>query len=236
MNGLEDSLAELKTLAGSCDSAKCDILICPPATLISRAAGIAGAIQIGGQDCHSATSGAHTGDVSAQMLRDAGASSVIVGHSERRQDHHETDTVVCAKAQAAYGAELIAIICLGETQAEREAGQTLDVIGTQLARSVPDAATAANTVIAYEPIWAIGTGLIPTLAQIEEVHHFLRARLRDRFGAGIADGIRLLYGGSVKPDNASEIFAVPDVDGALVGGASLKASDFSGIIAALSDG
>ena len=189
-------------------------------------------IHLGGQDCHSAASGAHTGDISAPMLRDAGASHVILGHSERRADHGETDALVRAKAEAALTAGLVAVICLGETGDDRDAGRTLDVVGAQLAGSVPDAATGANTVIAYEPVWAIGTGRTPTLGQIAEVHDFLRARLVDRFAEGAA--IRLLYGGSVKPANAAEIFAVANVDGALVGGASLKAQDFGPIVAALS--
>jgi len=166
------------------------------------------------------------------MLRDAGASHVILGHSERRADHGETDALVRAKAEAALAAGLVAVICLGETGDDRDAGRTLDVVGAQLAGSVPDAATGANTVIAYEPVWAIGTGRTPTLGQIAEVHDFLRARLVDRFAEGAA--IRLLYGGSVKPANAAEIFAVANVDGALVGGASLKAQDFGPIVAALS--
>lgn len=235
MHGLGDSLSELKTLADSAPHADCDILICPPATLLSRAAAMANGIHIGGQDCHSAAQGAHTGDISAAMLRDAGASHVILGHSERRQDHQETDAMVRAKAEAAFSAQLTAIICVGESLAEREAGTTLQVIGAQLDGSIPDAATAANTVVAYEPIWAIGSGLTPTLDQIQEVHEFMRAQLGTRFGAKTGDGLRLLYGGSVKPDNAAEIFAVSDVDGALVGGASLKAADFSAIITALSN-
>ncbi|MDC0657116.1 triose-phosphate isomerase [Leisingera sp. SS27] len=235
MNGTGASLAELAALAESHARPAADILICPPATLLSRAADTAkgSAVAIGGQDCHANTSGAHTGDLSAAMLKDAGASSVILGHSERRADHGETDAQVCAKAEAAIGEGLIAVICIGETLAEREAGDTLKVAGTQLAGSVPASATGENTVIAYEPVWAIGTGKVPTLEQIAEVHDFLRAELTARFGAETADSIRLLYGGSVKPSNAAEIFAVSNVDGALVGGASLKAADFSPIITAL---
>jgi triosephosphate isomerase len=235
MNGTGAQLAELAQLAERHAAPAADILICPPATLLSRAADTASgdAIAIGGQDCHAETSGAHTGDLSAAMLKDAGASAVILGHSERRADHGETDATVLAKAKAALAEGLTAVICIGETLAEREAGSTLEVVGSQLAGSVPDSATATNTVIAYEPVWAIGTGKVPTLAQIAEVHNFLRAELVQRFGAEIADGIRLLYGGSVKPSNAAEIFAVANVDGALVGGASLKAADFSPIITAL---
>ncbi|OHC46634.1 MAG: triose-phosphate isomerase, partial [Rhodobacteraceae bacterium GWE1_64_9] len=182
--------------------------------------------------CHARSSGAHTGDISAAMLLDAGASHVILGHSERRADHGESDDAVCAKAEAALAAGLVAVVCVGETEAERDAGQTLDVVGRQLAGSVPAGATAASLVIAYEPVWAIGTGRTPTLDEIAEVHHFLRERLVARFGQA-AGGMRLLYGGSVKPSNATEIFAVPHVDGALVGGASLKATDFGAIVAAL---
>ncbi|GAA6164980.1 triose-phosphate isomerase [Pelagimonas sp. KU-00592-HH] len=232
MNGLKASLAELTALAAAPAPSQTDRLICPPLTLIAQAAGVSGGIAIGGQDCHTATSGAHTGDVSAEMLADAGATSVIVGHSERREDHGETDALVRTKAEAIWAAGLTSIICLGESLAQREAGETLDVIGSQLEGSTPDASTGANTVIAYEPIWAIGTGLIPTLEQIAEVHDFIRAKLVARFGED-GNAIRILYGGSVKPSNATEIFAVSNVDGALVGGASLKATDFQAIIDAL---
>lgn len=235
MNGTAAALTEVEALAAAHPTPGVDILLCPPATLIERMArSVAGApIAVGGQTCHSATSGAHTGDVSAAMLVDAGASYVITGHSERRADWAETDAQVRDQSQAAMDAGLIAVICVGETEAQRDAGDTLDVIRTQLKGSVPDGATGANTVIAYEPVWAIGTGRVPTLDQIAEVHDLMRAELTARFGAGIADAVRLLYGGSVKPSNATEIFAVSNVDGALVGGASLKAADFSGIIAAL---
>jgi triosephosphate isomerase (TIM) len=233
MNGLAASLDEVKALTAAHPAPACEILLCPPATLIAQMAAAAQgtALQVGGQDCHAAASGAHTGDVSAAMLADAGARYVILGHSERRADHGETDVLVHAKALAARAAGLVGIICLGETEGQRDAGQTLDVIAAQMA-SVPVDMTAAQLVIAYEPVWAIGTGRTPTIAQIAEVHAFLRARLTDRIGAEAA-GVRLLYGGSVKPANAAEIFAVPHVDGALVGGASLKAADFGGIVAAL---
>lgn len=231
MNGLGASLGELGGIAAAATS-QTDVLICPPATLITRAVAEAGSVAIGGQDCHAKTSGAHTGDVSAEMLKDAGASHVILGHSERRADHGESDADVAAKTEAAWGTDLVAVVCLGESLEEREGGTTLDVIKTQLAGSLPDGATAANTVIAYEPIWAIGTGKIPTLDQIAEVHDFIRAELETRFGAE-GTGMRVLYGGSVKPSNAAEIFATSNVDGALVGGASLKASDFTAIIATL---
>jgi triosephosphate isomerase (TIM) len=232
MNGLTASLDEVKALIAAHPKPACDMLLCPPATLIApmKSAAKGSSLMIGGQDCHAAPSGAHTGDIAAAMLTDAGASHVILGHSERRADHGETDAQVHAKALAARAAGLIAIICIGETEGQRDAGTTLDVIAAQMA-SVPTDMTAANLVIAYEPVWAIGTG--PTLAQIAEVHAFLRARLTDRIGAQAAR-VRLLYGGSVKPANAVEIFAIPHVDGALVGGASLKAADFGAIVAALS--
>ncbi|MEN9409219.1 MAG: hypothetical protein RL216_1193 [Pseudomonadota bacterium] len=235
MNGLSGSLAEVAALLGAHPSPRCEMLLCPPAPLISRLAEVAKGtpLMVGGQDCHPKPSGAHTGDVAAAMLADAGASHVILGHSERRADHGETDALVKAKAEAAVAAGLIAIVCVGETEAERDAGQTLDVVGRQLLGSVPDGVTAAQLVIAYEPVWAIGTGRTPSIAEITEVHAFLRARLVARMGPD-GDGVRLLYGGSVKPSNAAEIFAVPNVDGALVGGASLKAADFGAIVAALS--
>ncbi|MCE6951573.1 triose-phosphate isomerase [Cereibacter sphaeroides] len=233
MNGTEADLAEIDALMAAHPAPKCEVLICPPATLIARMAAHATSdLMVGGQDCHPKVSGAHTGDISAAMLVDAGASHVILGHSERRADHGESDSLVRMKAEAAHAAGLVAIVCVGETEAQRDAGRTLDVIGAQLAGSVPDGATAGNTVIAYEPVWAIGTGRTPTTAEIAEVHAFLRARLADRFAD--AAGFRLLYGGSVKPSNAAEIFAVANVDGALVGGASLKSADFGPIVAALS--
>ncbi|WJS83787.1 triose-phosphate isomerase [Paracoccus sp. TOH] len=230
MNGTLTSLAEIDRLLADHPAPGCDVLICPPATLVQAMA--AKGIATGGQDCHAKASGAHTGDIAAAQLRDAGASHVILGHSERRTDHAETDAQVAAKAVAAHEAGLIAVICVGETEAQRDAGETLDVISAQLAGSVPDCATAANTVIAYEPVWAIGTGRTPTSGQIAEVHALMRDRLSARFADG-AD-FALLYGGSVKPGNAAEIFAIPHVSGALVGGASLKAADFGPIIVALS--
>ncbi|WP_374424369.1 triose-phosphate isomerase [Paracoccus sp. (in: a-proteobacteria)] len=233
MNGTLASLAEIDRLIADHPAPGCDVLICPPATLIHAMAARAGtALAVGGQDCHAKASGAHTGDIAAAELKDAGASHVILGHSERRTDHHETDAEVLAKSQAAHEAGLIAVICVGETEAQRDAGQTLDVIAAQLAGSVPEGARAANTVIAYEPVWAIGTGRTPTNDQIAEVHARMRALLTARFADG-AD-MALLYGGSVKPGNAAEIFAIPHVNGALVGGASLKAADFGPIVAALS--
>ena len=230
MNGTPAMLAEVDALD---TGTGCEVLLCPPATLLAQMNDRAkGRIAIGGQDCHPLAGGAHTGDIAAAMLKDAGATYVILGHSERRADHGETDTKIAAKTRAAWTAGLTAILCIGETLAERETGQTLDVIGTQLAGALPDGATAATLVIAYEPVWAIGTGRVPTLEQIGEVHDFIRAALETRFGAEGA-AMRVLYGGSVKPSNAAKIFAVANVDGALVGGASLKAADFNGIIGAL---
>jgi triosephosphate isomerase (TIM) len=234
MNGTTAALAEVEALIAGLSAPECEVLLCPPATLIARMAEVAkgSALKIGGQDCHAEASGAHTGDISAGMLADAGASHVILGHSERRADHGETDSAVRAKAEAAQAAGLVALICVGETEAERDAGRELEVIGAQLAGSVPDTANGADTVIAYEPVWAIGSGRTPTEEQIAAVHRFLRDALEARFGES-GSSFRLLYGGSVKPANAARIFAIPDVDGALVGGASLKATDFGAIISAL---
>ncbi len=234
MNGLAASLAEIEALATAHPTPGCDILICPPATLLSRVsdAALGTPVQTGAQDCHPKESGAHTGDISAAMVRDAGGAFVIVGHSERRADHGEDDALVRAKAEAAHDAGLIAIVCVGETLEEREAGHALEIVGGQVAGSLPDDATAEDTVVAYEPVWAIGTGKVPTTDEIALVHADIRARLKSRFGAE-GEAIRILYGGSVKASNAAEIFAVPNVDGALVGGASLKAADFGGIVDAL---
>ncbi len=228
MHGLAADLAEARELAATPPPQGVEVLICPPATLIARMAGaLAGSgLRVGGQDCHAAAKGAHTGDISAAMLSDAGATHVILGHSERRADHGESSAEVVAKARAAWAAGLVAIVCIGETEAERAAGATLEVVAAQLEHSLPRGATAANAVVAYEPVWAIGSGRTPGAREIAQVHAFLRGQLPDR-------GIRLLYGGSVKPDNADTIFAIPEVDGALVGGASLKAADFGAIIAAL---
>jgi triosephosphate isomerase len=233
MNGTSNSLNELRSIAsgfmGGLD-AETESLLCVPSTLLSRAAEILHRtpVKTGGQDCHAKESGAHTGDVSAEMLKDAGASHVIVGHSERRTDHGETDDIVRAKAEAAWRAGLVAVICIGETHAEREAGATLSVLSRQIEGSVPTTATPANAVIAYEPVWAIGTGLTPTVADVAEAHAHIRARLAEKLGAS-AGKMRILYGGSVKPSNANELLAIANVDGALVGGASLKAADFLGI-------
>jgi triosephosphate isomerase len=230
MNGLKASAGELaKVVAGSAGlRRKIDLMVCPPATLIARFVEAAGAILIGGQDCHAEPSGAFTGEISAEMLADLGAAAVIVGHSERRALHRESDAEVRRKAEAAWRAGLTAVLCLGETKAERLDGRTLTVVGAQLDGSVPDGATARNLVIAYEPVWAIGTGLTPTPADVAEVHGFIRERLTARFPQA-GEGIRILYGGSVKPSNAGELMAVANVDGALVGGASLKAEEFLAI-------
>jgi triosephosphate isomerase len=238
MNGLKANQAEFyKMIAGISDDLAdaVDAMICAPATLVAALAEKTGggAMTVGGQDCHAAASGAHTGDISAEMLADAGATAVIVGHSERRTDHGESDADINAKAQAAWRAGLVAIVCVGETEAERKAGDAVAVVERQLNGSVPDGATAKNTVIAYEPVWAIGTGLTPTAADVEEMHKAMRDNLVARF-AQEGSAMRLLYGGSVKPVNAAELMAVANVDGALVGGASLKADDFLGILAAYS--
>jgi triosephosphate isomerase len=233
MHGLAASLAEIATMAQLYRgrlATRLDLVVCPPATLVHQAAAIAAPIAIGGQDCHARASGAHTGDISAAMLADAGARFVIVGHSERRADHHETDAMVRAKGAAALAAGLTAILCVGETEAERDAGHTLDIVARQLEGSLPHGADAANLALAYEPVWAIGSGRTPTLAEVADVHGFLRARLIACIGAA-ADKVRLLYGGSVKPANAQDLLAVANVDGALVGGASLKAAEFMAIAA-----
>jgi triosephosphate isomerase (TIM) len=234
MNGLRGAKAELlKIIGGARDlSPATDILVCPPATLITGFAALAlgTRIAIGAQDCHAEAAGAFTGDLSAEMLKDAGASAVIVGHSERRSLHHETDAEIRAKALAARRAGLLAVVCVGETRAEREAGHTIEVVGHQLTGSLPDGADAGSIAVAYEPVWAIGTGLTPSVADVAQVHGFIRAELATRYG-GAAAGMRILYGGSVKPGNAAELMAVENVDGALVGGASLKAEEFLAIAA-----
>ncbi|MEN3383908.1 MAG: triosephosphate isomerase [Hyphomicrobiales bacterium] len=234
MNGRRAAGAELaKIVDGAAGLTGVDLMVCPPFTLLALFAEQAkgSRLAIGAQDCHAETSGAFTGDIAAEMIADAGASAVIVGHSERRSDHHETDAAVRAKAQAAWRAGLTAIVCVGETKDQRVAGEALAVVGTQLDGSIPDGATAQNLVVAYEPVWAIGTGLTPTPGDVAEVHGFIRSRLTARFGAA-GESMRILYGGSVKPSNAAELMAVANVDGALVGGASLKADDFLGITAA----
>lgn len=236
MNGTSASLPEIESVCGmvATQPPACDVLICPPATLIAPAVSQArGRIAIGGQDCHAELSGAFTGDISAEMLKDAGASAVIVGHSERRQYHGETDEMVAAKTRAAWRAGLLAIVCIGETEKQRQAGHALHICGAQVENSIPDGLTASNTAVAYEPVWAIGTGRTPTIAEIAEVHDHIRACLTKRFGTE-GNSIRILYGGSMKPANASEILAIANVGGGLIGGASLKASDFSAIFNASS--
>jgi triosephosphate isomerase len=234
MHGLGANLPEIAALRVALPDPRPEVIVCPPATLLHRVAGaLAGSpIRAGGQDCHWNEGGAHTGDISAAMLADAGAAAVILGHSERRADHGERSETVARKVAAAWSAGLLAIVCVGETAVERDAGAALAVVGAQLAASLPDGATAANCVIAYEPVWAIGTGRTPTPAEIVGVHGAIRAALASRFGAGMARGTRILYGGSVKPGNAAEILGLADVDGTLVGGASLRAADFAAIVAA----
>ena len=235
MNGLRASMTELEAMLARASgvAAKCDLLVCPPTTLIAAFAEKAKgsrSLAIGAQDCHPKASGAHTGDISAEMLADAGAKAVIVGHSERRADHGESDALVRQKAEAVWRAALSAIVCIGETREQRDAGKTLDICGTQLKGSLPEGSTAARLVVAYEPVWAIGTGLTPTAGDVEQVHRFIRETLTSRFkGEGAA--IRILYGGSVKPSNAAELMGVANVNGALVGGASLNAADFLAIAA-----
>jgi triosephosphate isomerase len=237
MNGLRGSLEEierLKALVAAGPDPKGEIVVCPPATLLAAVSlRLEGSgISSGGQDCHEAPSGAHTGDVSAVMLADAGARFVILGHSERRADHHETDNLVAAKARAALRAGLVPIICVGETLDEREGGHAEKVVNAQLARSIPDEALGAEFVIAYEPVWAIGSGIRATSEDIIDMHATIRRRLVERFGAQGA-GVRILYGGSMKPANATEILALPEVNGGLIGGASLLSNDLYAIISAL---
>jgi triosephosphate isomerase len=235
MNGLRRSAAELEKIiaGGKALAGTVDLMICPPATLLLPFVGLArgSGILVGGQDCHAEPEGGFTGDISAEMLKDAGATAVIVGHSERRTLHHETDDEVLAKTKAAWRAGLVAIVCIGETRAEREAGRTLDILGLQLDGSLPLGATGANLVLAYEPVWAIGTGLTPTVADVAQAHEFVRKRVVARQGAA-AEKVRILYGGSVRPSNAKELMGVANVDGALVGGASLKADEFLAIAGA----
>jgi triosephosphate isomerase len=237
MNGLAASLGEVQKLGGFLaegEPPRCMVAICPPATLLAGMTAMAASsgIVMGGQDCHPAPNGAHTGDISAQMLADAGAQFVIVGHSERRRDHGEDDALVQAKALAAHSAGLTPIICVGETAAEREAGAARRVVESQMGGSLPETATSAEIVIAYEPVWAIGTGVTPTSAEIEEMHGHIRALLTGRFGSR-GGGFCILYGGSVKPSNARDILRLENVDGGLVGGASLLADEFYAIISAV---
>jgi triosephosphate isomerase len=234
MNGLRAARAELLKIIGGARelNPKTELLVCPPATLIAGFSTLARGtrVAIGAQDCHAEAAGAFTGDLSAEMLKDAGASAVIVGHSERRSFHQETDAQVRAKALAARRAGLLAVVCVGETRTEREAGNTLAVVGGQLAGSLPDGASPESVAVAYEPVWAIGSGLTPSVADVAQVHGFIRQELATRYG-GAAPAIRILYGGSVKPANAAELMAVENVDGALIGGASLKAEELLAIAA-----
>jgi triosephosphate isomerase (TIM) len=237
MNGKGASLAEIGSLIDRLQSSPVpavDVLVCPPTTLLFLARELMrdSAVALGAQDCHASASGAHTGDLSAEMLSDAGATAVIVGHSERRADHGETSELVHAKAEAAHRAGLTAIICIGETEAERKAGRTIEIVGSQLDASLPPDAKATDTVIAYEPVWAIGSGLTPSAADIAEVHGFICTSLARRLGDTQSEHLRILYGGSVKPGNAATIAPIPNVNGALVGGASLTAKDFFPIIEA----
>ena len=238
MNGTKQSLDEMRLLARMLDGLdlRCEVMICPPATLIAPLVEAAAStrILVGGQDCHMESHGAHTGDISAEMLKDAGCSAVIVGHSERRSAYGESDALVSAKATAAHRAGLVPIICIGETLEERRAGRALEIVTAQLEGSLPYSATPANTVIAYEPVWAIGTGLTPSPEEVAEVHGHIRSKLRQRLADADGGGLRILYGGSVKPENAAELLSVENVDGALVGGASLRAAEFFGIVTAYS--
>lgn len=232
MNGLNrDGTALARDVAAGAGAHRCEFVICPPATLLAAVSEVleGSRVQLGAQNCHAERDGAHTGDISAGMLVDAGCSHVILGHSERRADHGEDDAAVMAKTAAALAAGLTAIVCVGETEAQRDARQALDVVATQVAGSIPDGATAANTIVAYEPVWAIGSGRTPTPGEIQDVHAHIRASLADRFGNDSATAMRLLYGGSMKPGNAAELLAIEDVDGGLIGGASLDADDFLAI-------
>lgn len=238
MNGLvEDGEALARAVASGANAVNCELLVCPPAHIlypVGRALE-GSSVHLGAQTCHPVEKGAHTGDVSAEMLKDVGCSHVIVGHSERREDHGEGDADVAAQAAAAHRVGLIAVICVGETEAQKDAGETMAVIAAQLDGSVPEGTTAANTVIAYEPVWAIGTGRTPTPAEANEVHAHIRAHLTGSLGADAAAAMRVLYGGSMKPGNAADLLAQPDIDGGLIGGAALKAGDFLAIAEAASE-
>jgi triosephosphate isomerase (TIM) len=236
MNGLNASLSEIKAMRAGVDQGAAgvaEVAVCPPATLLAQAAYFlkGGKLALGAQDCHAQLSGAFTGDISAAMIKDAGAAYVIVGHSERRAGHGETDAIVRAKAEAAGKAGLTAIVCVGETRAEREGGHAIEIVSGQLRGSLPEGATPENLVVAYEPVWAIGAGLTPTAADVAEMHAAIRKLLGELYGAAGRE-MRILYGGSVKPANAKELLGLANVDGALVGGASLKAADFLAIAGA----
>ena len=235
MNGTGAELAEVAKFRDLTVAARCTVLVCPPSTLLHRMSGMLAdsAVQTGGQDCHQSEAGAHTGDVSARMLADAGASHCIVGHSERRAGYGESSEVVRSKAQACISAGLTAIICVGETEEERLTGRTHQVVGSQLSDSLPQSANERNAIIAYEPVWAIGTGRTASSEQIEDVHAFVRTQCAEVLGASAASNVTIVYGGSVNPGNAAEIFGIKDVDGGLVGGASLNGDDFAAVVNAL---
>ena len=231
---LSDGIALAKDIANEVkktEKKECEFLVCPPFTLLTSVKKClrGSKVHLGAQDCHMTEKGAHTGDISPFMLKDLGCSYVMVGHSERRADHNETDEIICQKAEQAHKAGLNTIICIGETEEQRDAGKTIDVCTKQILGSVPQGSTAKNTIIAYEPVWAIGTGKTPTAADVQEVHAAIRKVVAKKLGKSVANKMRLLYGGSVKPSNAAELLALPDVDGGLIGGASLKSSDFMGI-------
>ena len=233
MNCLSGEAVSLARAVAAAPQGGCEILVCPPAVSLAPVAAVlkGSKVRLGAQDCHPEGGGAHTGDISAEMLADTGCAYVIVGHSERRADHAETDEMVRAKALAAHRAGLCAIICVGETLEERESSQTLARISTQIEHSLPEQITPANIVVAYEPVWAIGSGLIPTLEDVQEVHMHIRGYLEVKYGPAAAEGVRILYGGSMKPENAGDLLALDGVDGGLIGGASLKAEDFLAISA-----
>jgi triosephosphate isomerase len=236
MHGFRASLSEIAAMRRAVEAGEAgiaEVLVCPPSTLTMSAAGLleGGPVLLGAQNCHPGITGAYTGDVSAAMLKDAGASYVIVGHSERRGGYGESDAMARAKAEAANKAGMVAIVCVGETKGEREAGEAVKVVCAQLEGSLPLKATPAELTVAYEPVWAIGTGLTPTVEDVAQMHAEIRELLGKLYGAAGAH-MRILYGGSVKPSNAREILGLPNVDGALVGGASLKAADFIGIAGA----
>tara|TARA_R110002124_G_scaffold122044_2_gene280604 strand:+ start:5879 stop:6616 length:738 start_codon:yes stop_codon:yes gene_type:complete len=233
MNGLRADLSQVNDINTAAAVTDCDVILCVPATLISALSDATTDVLVGAQDCHQNASGAHTGEISAAMIHDAGAQYVILGHSERRADNGETDKCVREKTRTAWAAGLKTIVCVGETLDQRKSSNTLEIIGGQMATSIPDFATGENLVVAYEPVWAIGTGLTPTTDQIGEVHDFIRMRLERRFGEGVGRSVRILYGGSMNPKNVAEISAVSNVDGGLIGGASLTAANFVPIINAL---
>ena len=234
MNGLRENFNEISLIDAASEDVNCDVILCVPDTLIREMSEQTKNIFSGGQNCHIETSGAFTGDVSAEMIKDAGASYVIVGHSERRVNYNENNNLIKSKAQAALNEGLKTIVCIGETLTERETGVTLDIIKKQLLESLPQEITGETIIIAYEPVWAIGTGLTPSIEQITEVHDFIRSELENNFGQLVGQSINILYGGSMNAKNVGEISAIENVDGGLVGGASLKADSFIPIINALS--